>query len=86
MKNNIFRLALGTAVILLIPLLLKWPWTLGDFVIMGILIFGTGLIFNFVMKNVRNNKHRVILGAMIILAALWLYIELAVGLFTNWGS
>jgi hypothetical protein len=25
-------------------------------------------------------------GGLIILAAAWLYVELAVGLFTNWGS
>jgi len=85
LQNNIFRLLLGTAAILMIPLLGGWPWTRSDFIVMGALVFGTGLMVNLIMTIV-DKKHRVLAAIGIVLLALWLYVELAVGLFTNWGS
>ena len=86
MKNqnivrNIGRIALATACILLIPLLGEWDWTLSDFVIMGVLIFGTGLIYELITRNVTNTKHRVIVGLVLLIVFLLVWAELAVGIF-----
>lgn len=80
MKNNLFRLALGTAALLMIPLLLRWPWTLSDFVIMGVLIFGTGLTYELITSKL-GKKHRVIVAIALLIAFLLVWAELAVGLF-----
>ena len=61
-------------------------WDATDFIIMGILIFGTSLIFNMAMKKIRNQKKRVLIGAVIIIGFLYIWAELAVGIFTNLGS
>lgn len=79
-QKNIFRIALGTAGILTIPLLASWPWTLSDFVIMGILIFGTGLAYELITKRV-DKKYRVAIGVALAVAFLLVWVELAVGLF-----
>jgi hypothetical protein len=84
MPTNIFRIALGTALILLIPVLGKWPWTRSDFVVMGTMLFVTGLMLDLVMRKM--GKYRVAAAVVIVVLFLWLWVELAVGLFTNWGS
>lgn len=85
MQNKVFSwIALGTAGLLLIPLFGGWPWTISDFVIMGILIFGSATLFILLAR--RFQKQRIIIGIALALAFLWLWAELAVGLFTNWGS
>jgi len=59
-------------------------WTVADFVVAGVLLFGTGLMFVMAARMVP--KHRVIIGVALAALLAWLWIELAVGLFTNWGS
>lgn len=81
MKNNIFRIVSGTLAILTIPLLAKWPWTLSDFIIMGVLLFGTGLLLSFAFSKVKNFNQRIIIGCIILLAFFLIWAELAVGIF-----
>jgi hypothetical protein len=89
--KNIIRIAIGTGAILLVPLVLTllgsgvdgdgWHWTLSDFVIMGILIFGTGLIYECIIKKIKNSTHRVYFAIALVVAFLLVWAELAVGLF-----
>jgi hypothetical protein len=60
-------------------------WTLGDFVVMGALLFGAGSAFVLIAR-VTPRKYRALVGLAILALILWLWVELAVGLFTNWGS
>ncbi len=97
--NSIFLwLALATCVVLLIPLVLTllnilnggvegrgWYWRPGDFIVMGTLLFGTGSMFVLTARRT-SKKYRVAIGIAFAVAFLWLWVELAVGLFTNWGS
>lgn len=82
--NRIFRIALGTGAILIVPLSFRWPWTRSDFIVMGTILFISGLILNLVI--IRVGKYKVPAIVVIVLLFLWLWAELAVGLFTNWGS
>jgi len=101
MQNKIFFwIALTTAFLLLLPFLAmkfdwrfpdpgnsvsdKVVWTQSDFIIMGILLFGSGSLYVLVARRV--SKHRLIIGIALALAFMWLWAELAVGVFTNWGS
>jgi len=87
--KNILRVALVTGSILLIPLIAmqftaEVNWTLSDFVIMGGLIFITGLLIDLAWRTL--GKYRALAVVGIVGLFLWLWVELAVGLFTNWGS
>jgi hypothetical protein len=84
LQNSIIQAALGTGLILMIPLLFGWPWTRSDFIVAGTLISVTGLTLAFVIK--KGGKYRIPAALVIVLLFLWLWVELAVGLFTNWGS
>lgn len=91
MRNSIFIwIALGTGAILLVPLFamqltdaVRWDTT--DFIGMGILLMSTGSLFVLVSRKL-SRKRRVVAGALFLAAFLFLWAELAVGIFTNWGS
>lgn len=56
-------------------------WKFMDFAIMGILLFGTGLICEFVMKKVQSVQSRIIICGAILLIFFLIWAELAVGIF-----
>lgn len=96
-QNNIFVwVALGTGAILLIPLALQhligtgvdgqgFNWKPSDFIAMGVMLAGTGSAFVFAART-SYKKFRIAIGVAFLLAFLWLWAELAVGIFTTWGS
>ncbi|MDZ4209603.1 MAG: hypothetical protein U1C56_00320 [Candidatus Curtissbacteria bacterium] len=90
MKNTwskiIIRIFIVTGFILLVPLVAmqfthEVNWSLADFVVMGALLFGTGLTIEFVTEKLANPTGRM-MAIMIILALFFLiWAELAVGIF-----
>lgn len=56
-------------------------WTISDFVIMGILLFGTALIIEFILRHIKSWKSRIILCVFALAALLLIWAELAVGTF-----
>jgi hypothetical protein len=78
-ENNLVRFALATVGILLIPLLAGWDWTTSDFIIMGTLIFGTGVAYEVITK-ILGKKNKVAVAVILVLALLFIWAELAVGL------
>ena len=91
MQNRTFLwIALATGLVLMIPLIAmqfttEVKWELSDFVVMGILLFGTGFTFVHVAR-VAPRKYRVLIGIAFTIALLYVWAELAVGVFTNIGS
>jgi hypothetical protein len=87
MQNiNILYIALFTALILLIPYLAmqfsdEVNWSLADFITVGVLLFGTGLIFNQVSRRLKNMSHRIVLGIVLTVLLFLVWAELAVGIF-----
>ena len=81
--------ALATGFVLLVPLMAmrftdEVAWTLLDFVTAGTLVFGTGLVFVMVARTMP--KYRAITGIALAVALIYVWVELAVGIFTTWGS
>lgn len=91
MQNRIFSwILLATALILTVPLVAmqfsdEVVWTISDFFVMGVLLFGTGSLFVLTARRV-SRKRRLALGAVFLAALLYVWAELAVGVFTNIGS
>ncbi len=84
LKNSIVRAALGSGLILMIPLLFRFPWTRSDFIVAGSVLFIAAFMLDVVIK--KGGKYRIPAALVIVFLFLWLWVELAVGLFTNWGS
>ncbi len=102
MNNKVFLwIAAGTAVILSLPYLamqfdLVKPnpsnpldqgvnWTISDFIVMGMLLFGMGSLFVFTARRVPK-KYRIFTGIAFVFLLLYIWAELAVGIFTTLGS
>lgn len=87
MKNKRLIIILLTAsVLLLIPYIAMQfdtgvDWDIRDFTIMGILLFGTGLLCEFVIRNVNSVKNRIIICGAVLFAFFLIWAELAVGIF-----
>ena len=94
MQNITRRLsawAIIVGIILMIPLVAmqftdEVAWTLLDFVTAGSLLFGSALVYELATRNMITTKYRVAVGVAVMAALLYLWAELAVGIFTNWGS
>lgn len=74
------------AILLLILFLAKQltgapNWSLFDFVVIGVLLSGTFLMFELVVRTVKKTKHRIALCAAILAALFVIWAELAVGIF-----
>ena len=85
-RNSIFAwAAVGTGFLLLVPLIGmqvsdEWNWSLLDFVIIGVLVFGMASLF--VLAARRWPRQRIIIGIAMLLATLFIWAELAVGIFS----
>ena len=85
-NKRIYGILLTVAILLLIPFTAmqftnEVNWALSDFIIAGGLLLGTGLMIELVIRNVKNVKYRLAICAVILLALLLIWIELAVGIF-----
>jgi len=56
-------------------------WTLSDFIVAAVLLVGSGLLCEFILRQVKTRKHRILLLISVIVLLLVIWIELAVGLF-----
>jgi len=56
-------------------------WSLSDFVAAGVLLSGTGLLCELVLRLVKQTRYRIILIAILLVVLALIWIELAVGLF-----
>lgn len=89
MNNKVFLwIALGTAAILSIPLIAmqftrEVDWKIGDFLLMGILLFGTGSLF-ITVARVTPSKYRALLGLGFLGALFITWVHLAVGIVDSW--
>ena len=82
MKNKrLIGIVLTVALLLLIPLIANFPWFPVDFVTAGVLLLGTGLICELVLRKVKKLEYRIAICGAILLALVLIWAELAVGLF-----
>ena len=84
-SKQLLRVLLATAALLMIPLIAmqftgEVNWTASDFVIMGVLLLGTGLLLQFAANRVRSGRNRLIAIGAISFVFLFIWAELAVGI------
>lgn len=79
-------IVLTVATLLLIPFIAmqftnEVNWTGFDFLVAGVLLSGTGLLCELVMRKVTKTSHRIILCGVILALLFLVWVELAVGIF-----
>ena len=85
-NKRLIGIVLTVVLLLLIPLIAmqftkEVDWKLIDFVVMGVLLIGTGLLCELVMRKVKKVGHRIIICGVVLVALLLIWAELAVGIF-----
>lgn len=85
-NKRLISILVIVAILLLTPLIAmqftdEVNWTLLDFVVGGVLLLGAGLMFEIVLRIVKETKHRVALSVAILVSFLIVWAELAVGIF-----
>ncbi len=79
-------IVLAAGLLLLIPLIAmqfsaEVNWSLFDFIVAGILLLGTGLLLELVLRTAKNTQQRITLCLAILAGLFLVWAELAVGIF-----
>lgn len=85
------RPLLAAALILTVPLVAmqfsaEVVWTLSDFVIMGVLVFGTGLLFELALAKTESTVYRAAAGLALAAGFLLFWVNAAVGVIGAAGN
>tara|TARA_B100001063_G_C16462751_1_gene403917 strand:+ start:198 stop:482 length:285 start_codon:yes stop_codon:yes gene_type:complete len=87
MKNTRFLIiVLIVGALLLIPFIAMQfdtgvDWKALDFLIMGVLLLGTGLLIDLVLRKISTTKNRIIICGIVLAVFFLIWAELAVGIF-----
>jgi hypothetical protein len=84
MQKSLLRIALGTALLLLIPLFgnlyMGWNWPATAFPFWGAVVFGTGLTYELVARKGGAMAYRVAVGIACVTGFVLLFINAAAGI------
>ena len=85
-NKRLIGIVLAVAVLLLVPFTAmqfteEVKWTLFDFVVAGVLLLGTALLCELIIRKVKSTRRRVIACVVILIMLLLVWAELAVGVF-----
>ncbi len=85
-NRRLIIIVLISAVLLLIPLIVmqfttEINWNLFDFIIAGVILLGTGLMCELVIRKVTKIKYRIIICTALLVVLFLIWAELAVGIF-----
>ncbi|MCD6011339.1 MAG: rane protein [Flavipsychrobacter sp.] len=85
-NKRLTGILIAATTLLLIPLVAmqftnEVDWKAGDFIIMGTLLYGTGLACEFVLRKVKGTGYRIAMCAIILVLLFLIWAELAVGIF-----
>ncbi|HYK48002.1 MAG TPA: hypothetical protein VEV83_22645 [Parafilimonas sp.] len=85
-NKRLAAIVLTVAILLLIPFVAMQftsdvKWDLTDFITAAILLLGSGLLCELVMRKVKTSKYRFALIGAVLLTLVLIWLELAVGIF-----
>ncbi|MCU0322753.1 MAG: hypothetical protein MUE72_10070 [Chitinophagaceae bacterium] len=85
-KSRLFYIISSATLLLSIPLIAmqftqEVNWTLFDFSIAAILLFGTAIVIELVLRKFKPLKTRLFICAIVLVLLALIWIELAVGIF-----
>ena len=85
-NKRLTGIAIAVAILLLIPLIAMQfsngvKWSVSDFAAAGVLLLGTGLLCELVLRKVKKIRYRIAICGVILVALLLIWLELAVGIF-----
>ncbi len=91
LRKKILFVALATVLILMVPLVAmqfsaEVDWGVGDFFIMGMLVFGTGLAYVLLSRISESIAYRAAVAIAVVAGLLLVWVNLAVGIIGEPGG
>lgn len=85
-SKRVTGILITVAVLLLVPFIAmqftnEVKWTIFDFIVAAVLLLGTGLLCELVIQKVKKIPYRIVICAVLLVALLLVWAELAVGIF-----
>lgn len=85
-NRRLLGILVTVTLLLLVPLVAmqftsEVNWGVFDFLVAAVLLFGTGLLIEFVLRKVKTTNSRIILVGVILVVLFLVWAELAVGIF-----
>lgn len=85
-NKRLMGILLTVTLLLMIPLIAMQfsedvNWSIFDFVVAGVLLLGTGLTCEFVLRKVKKIEYRLAICGAILVVLFLIWAELAVGIF-----
>ena len=85
-KGRLLTILVGATVILFVPLVAmlftrEVKWTLFDFLVAGILLVGTGLVLELILRKVKEAKYKLLASIVLLVLFILIWAELSVGIF-----
>ena len=85
-NKRLIGIVSAAAALLLVPFIAmqftnEVKWSAFDFLVAGVLLFGTGLLCELVLRKVKTTGYRIALCAVLLVLLFLTWAELAVGLF-----
>ena len=85
-NNRLFIILFIVIILLLIPIIAmqfsdEVNWGIFDFIVAGVLLFGTGLIFELILRKVKTKKSQIATTVILFILLILIWVELAVGIF-----
>lgn len=59
----------------------EFSWSSSDFLIAGVLLFGTAMIVDLIRRIIKNKTYKILLCIVVLLGLILTWMEFAVGLF-----
>ncbi len=89
--KKIIRILVVTVLILTVPLVAmlftdEVKWGMADFVIIGALLFGAGFVYELLASKTHTRDQKIVTASVLVAVVIYVWAELAVGIFTNLGS
>ncbi len=85
-NRRLKTILISVMVLLLVPLVSmqftdQVNWGPLDFVVAGVMLLAAGLVFDLVLRKIKNKNYRIIIIITLLLVFLLIWAELAVGVF-----
>lgn len=85
LNSRLKKILISITIILTIPVFGTlftddFQWAFPDFIIAAILLYGTGIMIDLILRKVQKKSHRIALSGFILFLLLCIWAELAVGI------
>ena len=85
-NKRLIGILAGAGVLLFLPFIaMKFTdevkWTLFDFIVAGVLLLGTGLMLELILRKMKSVQNRIIFSVTLFIVLFLIWAELAVGIF-----